>query len=224
MELCPLLAIEYLKKNLKFHEKPYLDTGAEIGKIMTRGQRRFLFENGFKYPPKIMVYRNTIFDGKLIAEKSSKIIMRRNTVGCNLNKTPSKSTKPVPQLVPLRSILKQPKSVPFNINARKSFFGVTYQPGLLSRSQESLSSSTLKNDTQKITTSTPKLAKGTAVNIILFHFAEKSMSSAKDKDMPGPSTATVDKNLLVRSVQFQDPETNFGRLTFSDDSDDSDTN
>lgn len=185
VEKCPLLVIEYLERNLKFQEKTYLDPDLKIAdKMMTRNQRRTLFEAGFKHPPNVTIIRNTKLDGKLIAQKSSAILARRHTVGSALNETPAKTVLPVPQLVPLRSILKRPRNMS-SLNVRMSMLDITNQSPI-SFTPRGQTSSGSNINMPGVSTSTPILAKGTTANMILNRIGEKSASFTKKL---GPSIA-----------------------------------
>lgn len=165
---------------------------------VTRKQVREMSDGGFCVYPKVLIRRIIGLD-KIILDRP-KVITRRRTMG-SLPETP-KATKAIPQLVPLRSMLKQPAQVPFNIRGRKSMFASV-----------NLTYSTPKP-------SSPSLVKGTTVKMILARANQQS-------PQPTPSTSSGSTTNRPQTVQpnhpadttlspISSPDGSFGRLQFSD--------
>lgn len=110
---------------------------------------------GFDRIPKVQIIRNPKLDAILLRKKVTKAIERRHTVGSSLNKTPAKSIPPVPELMPLRPILKRPnhQSRQTSCVPHVTFASISPIAGVQSSSSPS--------------TSTPKLQKGTTVQLII---------------------------------------------------------
>lgn len=155
--------------------------------------------------PNVSIRRIPILDQIILNRKV--VITRRRTVGCPV--TP----KPVPLLVPLRSVLKIPAHAPFNIRGRKSMFSaLTYA-----------TSTPKKNSSPHI-----QLPKGTTAKLVLARATQPSPRPRQvrsDSPQPGPSY-TMEANPAVNdttmsSISSPDSGSGYGRLHYSE-SDDSD--
>lgn len=78
----------------------------------TRLKLKRIESEGFRTNLKVKIRRIAALDGIIIGR--SRIITRRRTVGS-------------PQLMPLRSVLRQPDRAPFNVRGRRTMFA-TYLP------------------------------------------------------------------------------------------------
>lgn len=125
--------------------------------------------DGFPWKPIVKIGRNVRLD-KIIILRGAKVVTRRRTVGfvatprrpnnSVVNQSP-RNTPPVPQLIPLKSALKMPAQLPFNVRGRKSMFA-------------------------SVSSGSPMIPKGTTKQIILNRIASTSAGAS-----PQPSTSAA---------------------------------
>lgn len=169
---------------------------------VTRGKRREIKNNGFDAVPKVLIRRITTLDQIILNRKV--VVTRRRTVGCPV--TP----KPVPLLIPLRSVLKRPAQVPFNIRGRKSMFpSITYA-----------------TSTPKRTLTPIHLPKGTVARMVLARATQSSPQPSPVRSaspQPGPShimEANPDVNeTTMSSISSPDSASGYGQLRYSESDD-----
>lgn len=184
---------------------------------VTRAQIRNMNAAGFDRIPQCTIIRNAKLDEILLTRKSSKIAERRHTIGSTLNKTPTKSVPPVPQLVPLKSILKLPKQAPFNVRGRQSMVPrVTFAANPL---RKSLSTPSVFSSAQPIS---PIAVAGAIANNSVAQSTTTAPSTSTPKSgMVKGTTAKMILNRLNELSQSVDADTSseldcdFGKLRFS---------
>lgn len=104
---------------------------------VTRAQKKIKHDRGFKMEPKVKVRRIFSLDRNLVTVK--RITKRRNTVAASAGSSVAPVapvpvprdqhiTRPIPQLLPLKTVLKMPSRAPINIHRRKSMTAATTVP------------------------------------------------------------------------------------------------
>lgn len=131
---------------------------------MTRTRKQQLCANGFGRVPICNIARDLNLEKILITKESSKVIDRRYSSGAALAKSPARCIPPVPQLIPLRSALKQPTRAPINIRGRQR-----RQSMFVARTISPISPFASSSGYVAPTASTPQptLPKGTTKNIVM---------------------------------------------------------
>ncbi|XP_031639384.1 uncharacterized protein LOC116351424 [Contarinia nasturtii] len=155
---------------------------------LTRSQERSARIAGFNQKVKVVILRNTNMDRLLISKKSNRI-QRTKSVGNLVDDDVQNLNFPNQQMVPLRSILKQPKNAPFSLTRRKSMPALKVSFRLRNDSSTTIDTMSPTNTRSPIPSTSSMDNRSTP--LMLQMPAIPSTSSMSNASPPIPSTGSM---------------------------------